>query len=299
MKQKKLLGTDLSVSEVCFGTAGFGSKIDRDTAFAMLDRFRDCGGTFIDTANIYSRNFEEKYSASERIIGEYLKSRGKNAVTVATKCAHPDFKTMHISRISREEINCDLEESLKSLGLDCIDFYWLHRDNEAMPVGEIIEIMEELVKAGKIRYYGASNYSAARIREATEYAKVHGYKGFSSVSNRWMPATENDGHPLSEDDTLVRFSDSDLPLFDELGMTFIPYSSTAKGWFSKAAMGIPNERLDPVFDNAENRALLEKLKMQDCSIQTALIRHIISYKTDIVPITAASRIEQMDDICGV
>ena len=299
MKQKLLKGTDLTVSAVCFGTAGFGSKVDRETAFAMLDRFRDCGGSFVDTANVYSRNWDVGISNSESIIGEYLRSRGKHSLTVATKGAHPNPKTMHVSRVSRGEIQCDLDESLVSLGLDCIDFYWLHRDDPSMPVGEIIEIMEELVKSGKIRYYGASNYTAERIREADAYAKAHGYKGFSSVSNGWMPAVENEGHRLWEDDTLVRFTDEHLTVFDELGMTFIPYSATAGGWFGKAAAGIRSERLDLIFENAENFALLEKLKKENCSVQTALRRHITGYDTDIIPITAASRIEQMDDICAI
>ena len=89
MKQKKLLGTELTVSEVCFGTAGFGSRVDRETAFLMLDRFVECGGNFVDTANVYSRDFEAGFSASARIIGEYLKSRGKHTLIVATKGAHP------------------------------------------------------------------------------------------------------------------------------------------------------------------------------------------------------------------
>ena len=299
MKQKKLLGTELTVSEVCFGTAGFGSRVDRDTAFAMLDRYVECGGSFVDTANVYSRDFEAGFSASERIIGEYLKSRGKHTLTVATKGAHPNPKTMHVSRLSREEIEHDLDESLASLGLDHIDFYWLHRDDTSKPIGEIVDIMEGFVKSGKIRYYGASNYSTERILDAAAYAKSHGYAGFSSVSNRWMPAVENEGHPLSTDDTLVRFTDDDLTLFDDLGMTFIPYSATAKGWFSKAAAGIASERLDPVFENETNCDLLAKLMGSDCSVQTALLRHIIAYPQSIIPITTASKLSQMDDICTV
>jgi len=299
MKQKKILGTELTVSEVCFGTAGFGSRVDRETAFLMLDRFADCGGSFIDTANVYSRDFEAGFSASERIIGEYLKSRGKHTFTVATKGAHPIPKTMHISRLSREEIEHDLDESLTSLGLDTIDYYWLHRDDRSKPIGEIIEIMEGFVKSGKIRYYGASNYSTERILDAAAYAEAHGFKGFSAVSNRWMPAVENEGHPLSEDTTLVRFTDDELSLFDRLNMTFIPYSATAKGWFSKAAAGVASERLDPVFENETNRALLAKLICEDCSVQTALLRHIISYPQTIIPITTASKLSQMDDICAV
>lgn len=299
MKNVILNKTDLAVSEICLGTAGFGGGIDRDTAFRMLDKFRDGGGNFVDTANVYARNWEEKVSYSERMLGEYLKSRGKHSLIVATKGAHPAFTTMHTPRVSREEIGADLDESLRSLGLDCIDFYWLHRDDPSMPIGEILEILEEFRKAGKIRFYGGSNYAASRIREADAYAKAHGLQGFSAISNMWMPAKQNPGHPLSADDTLVKFTDEELALLDETGMAFVPYSSSAKGWYSKAAAGIASEKLDPIFDNPENRALLEKLKAADCPVQTALLRHIRSYPMQIVPVTAASKMEQLDDILAV
>ena len=157
MKQITVYNDIPAVSEICLGADGFGSKLDRDTAFRMLDAFRDAGGNFVDTANIYARDFAEGYSRSERILGEYLASRGKDSLVIATKGAHPDPKTMHTPRVTRECIEKDLDESLLSLGLDCIDIYYLHRDDPAMPIGEILEILDDFRKMGKIKRYAGSN----------------------------------------------------------------------------------------------------------------------------------------------
>ena len=123
------------------------------------------------------------YSISERILGEYLRSRGKNSLIIATKGAHPNPKTMHTPRISHDELSRDIDESLDSLGLEVLDFYWLHRDNPEMPIGEIIELMEGFVREGKIRYYGGSNYSVDRVSEGMRYAAEKGLRGFSAISN--------------------------------------------------------------------------------------------------------------------
>ena len=303
MKQVKLGNTDLMTSEVCLGADGFGSKLPRELAFEVLDRFRDGGGNFIDTANIYVRDFDAGYSKSERILGEYLKSRGKDSLIIATKGAHPNPKTMHTSRITHDEIARDIEESLASLGLERLDFYWLHRDNPDMPIGEIIELMEGFVREGKIRYYGGSNYSKERVSDAAEYARTHGLHGFSAISNMWSPAVQNPGSPLSGDDTLVRFDDSQLNVFNDTGIAFVPYNSTAKGWFAKRAVGVRNERLDNVFENDTNLALLSKLEAianeAGISVQTALLRHIRQYPVQIVPVTSVSKIEQLDDLLSI
>lgn len=297
MEQVTLNKTDLRVSEICLGADVFGSRFDRETAFGLLDRFRDAGGNFVDTANIYSRDFEAGYSRSERFLGDYLRSRGKSALIVATKGAHPNPKTMHTPRISREELTRDIDESLCSLGLDCIDFYWLHRDDPSMPIGEIIELLEEFVRLGKIRFYGGSNYSRQRLLEADEYAKAHGLHGFSAVSNMWSPAVQN--VPYFSDDTLVSFDDGDLGLFDSTGMAFVPYSSTARGWFSKRAVCVVGGKLSSVYENPQNLALLERLKGTGKPVQTALLEHIRSYPEQIIPITSVSRPEQLDDILAV
>ncbi|MBQ8509671.1 MAG: aldo/keto reductase [Clostridia bacterium] len=303
MQKVKLNRTDLTVSEVCLGTADFGTKLDREAAFAQLDAFTASGGNFVDTANVYSRDWAADISRSEEILGQYRKARPGVELIIATKGAHPNPSTMHTSRISREALTHDIDESLRTLGLDCIDFYWLHRDNPAMPVSEILGLMEEFVKAGKIRYYGGSNYTLRRLIEADACAKADGMQGFSAVSNMWSPAVQNEGFPLSGDDTLVCFDDSDVQGLASLGMAFIPYSSTAKGWFSKRAAGIAGEKLNAVYENAANLALLEKLMAENVPVQTALLRYMRrfgeSHGVQLLPITACSGMAQLDEVLRV
>ena len=159
MKYIQLNNTDLDVSRICLGTAGFGDKLDQEKSFEVLDAFIRAGGNFIDTANVYCKWLEGHGTCSEKIIGKWLKDRGaEGKVIVATKGAHYSFEDPGRSRVNREDIRADLDESCRTLGKDEIDCYWLHRDDPEKPVEEIVDILEELKKEGRIRYYGFSNY---------------------------------------------------------------------------------------------------------------------------------------------
>lgn len=293
--------TGLNASEICLGADRFGTVFNRQQAFELLDRFRDAGGNFVDTANIYARDMQAGFSRSEQILGEYLKSRGRDSLIVATKGGHPNPSTMHTPRLNRVEIEHDLDESLLSLGLDVVDIYYLHRDDPAMPIGEILEILEEMAVKGKIRFYGASNYTRERLEESVKYADEHGLQGFSIVSNMWTPAKEN--VPLSGDDTLVRLKNSELEFFAKFRIPFAPYSSTAKGWFSKKAAGNVPDRLANVFENAENDSLFDRLSSRGKPVQTALLEYIcddeLNSGAQIIPITSVTRPEQLGDLLKV
>lgn len=302
MKQIKLAGTALEVSQLCFGTAGFGKRIDKETAFLMLDKFTEAGGNFIDTAAIYALDSTRGVSLSEETIGLYLKARPGTNLVVATKGAHYDLSTKE-KRVNRRCIETDLDTSLRLLGLDKIDLYWLHRDDPDMPIEEIIDIMEILVKAGKIEYYGASNYSTQRLQKAKKYAKSIGAKGFSAVSDYWTPLTENPGHPLSADTTLVGCTKDDLEELADMALPLIPFSSTAKGWVAKGREKA-SEKLNLCFDNETNNKfrlmIQEKAEQENCPVQTALLRYMWEYGKSIglqiIPITACSSIEQVEEL---
>ena len=149
MKYIQLNNTDLDVSRICLGTAGFGDKLDQEKSFEVLDAFIRAGGNFIDTANVYCKWLEGHGNCSEQIIGKWLKDRGaEGKVIVATKGAHYSFEDPGRSRVNREDIRADLDESCRTLGKDEIDFYWLHRDDPEKPVEEIVDILEELKKEG-------------------------------------------------------------------------------------------------------------------------------------------------------
>ena len=122
MRYTTLPATDFAPSVICLGTGSFGTRIPQDQAFAMLDLFAELGGNFLDTARVYAAWLPGGTGASERTIGAWLKRRGMaGRVIVATKGGHPDLATMHISRLSPQEIAADVAASLDALGVATID----------------------------------------------------------------------------------------------------------------------------------------------------------------------------------
>lgn len=234
MKKRVMAHTDLELGSICLGTGNFGEKLDRDKAYAVLDRFRELGGSFIDTAGVYCRWIPGMGNSSEQYIGAWLKDRhAYQDMVVATKGGHYDFADPNTSRVNKVDITRDLDLSLRTLGLDRIDLYWLHRDDENLDVGEILEFMEEFVKEGKLRYYGASNFKRERLELAAQYAEKHGLKGFCAVSNQWSAASVNPGKNLNQDKSLVMMDREFYQWHKKRQIPMIPFSSSAHGFFSK------------------------------------------------------------------
>ena len=155
MKYIQLNNTDLNISPICLGTAGFGDKSDLEKSFEILNAFVWAGGNFIDTANVYCKWLKGHGNCSEQIIGKWLKESGmQGKVIVATKGAHYSFEDPGRSRVNKEDIRMDLDESCRTLGKDEMDFYWLHRDDPEKPAEEIVDILEELKKEGRRRRPG-------------------------------------------------------------------------------------------------------------------------------------------------
>ena len=179
MKYEILKNTDLKLSNLCLGTANFGDKLNKEESFAILDHFVRHGGNFLDTANVYCRWIPGLDNCGEQIIGEWLKKRGAyKDVVVATKGAHHSHDGQkRIDRVTDKDIRWDLEDSMRTLGVDVIDFYWLHRDDPSKPIAEIMDILLQLKNEGKVRYYGLSNYSAERLEQARIYLESKGEKG--------------------------------------------------------------------------------------------------------------------------
>lgn len=160
---------------------------------------------------------------------------------VATKGGHYSFGDPdHSSRINRKEIREDLDESCRTLGTNVIDMYWLHRDDPQKPAEEIIDILEELKKEGRIRYYGFSNYRTERLQMIEKVLREKKQKGIVAVSNQWSLAGINPGGNTNQDPTLVEFSDQEYRWHCESRTASIPFSSTGMGFFSKLQnAGVP------------------------------------------------------------
>ena len=235
MRYRIIKDTDLEVSNLCLGTAPFGEKLSREESFEILDAFVRGGGNFLDTANIYCKWAPGLGNCSDEILGEWLRVRGAyRDVTIATKGGHYLFdEPGRRPRLAERELRRDLEESLRTLGLETIDFYWLHRDDETRPVEELVDLLEKLRGEGKIRYYGFSNYKPRRAARAAEYLASRGLKGPWAISNQWSMASVNPGKNTNPDPTLEEFTQEEYELHLRTQIPAIPYSSTAMGFFEK------------------------------------------------------------------
>jgi aryl-alcohol dehydrogenase-like predicted oxidoreductase len=181
MALRKLGRSGLEVSPLCFGGNVFGWTADEATSFRLLDRFVDEGFNFIDTADMYSKWVPgNKGGESETIIGRWLKKSGKrDKVVIATKVGMemaPDRKGLSPAYIARA-----VEDSLSRLQTDRIDLYQSHTDDADTPLAETLGAYDRLIRAGKVRAIGASNYSADRFAEALDTSRKHGLPRYESM----------------------------------------------------------------------------------------------------------------------
>ncbi len=181
MKKRKLGGSGLEVAPLALGGNVFGWTIDAAASFKILDAFVDRGGNLIDTADIYSAWVPgNRGGESETIIGQWLKKSGRrNQVLIATKVGMmqgPDGK-----KLSRVAIQHAVEKSLQRLQIDQIDLYQSHADDESVPLEETLETYAGLVKQGKVRAIGASNYSAPRLKEALRISRERDYPRYETL----------------------------------------------------------------------------------------------------------------------
>lgn len=296
-----LNNTDLVVSALCYGTNALGTAYDQAASSALLDQFAALGGNFIDTARSYGDWIPGiPAGASERAIGTWLKGKNRADFVIATKGGMVDMRVGDWRpRVTPDDISSDLAESLEHLGVATIDLYWLHSDNPQIPVGPVIDTLIAHQKAGKIRYFGASNWSPARIEEAQAYAASIGHKGFAAIQPFWGLAVPNPegaaaaGYGFYYADGLQKLHGS--------GLTMIPYSGQSRGFFSKLADGEAGIRDDvkAMFLNDTNRArfaVVQKLAaLHGVSINEVVLAYLTSQKLQTIPIIGAFRADQMEE----
>ena len=209
--------TSTDFGPVVLGGNVFGWTADRDASFAVLDAFVAGGGRSIDTADSYSQWIPGNQGGeSETIIGEWVASRGNRAdVHIATKV----FGMNARPGLSAANITAAVDDSLRRLQTDYLDLYYAHRDDDTIEQAEYLGAFDALVKAGKVRELGASNFSAERLRSAVEIARAEGLTAFTVAQDQWNLVERG------LESTLV-------PTLAELQITELPYFSLASGFLS-------------------------------------------------------------------
>lgn len=260
MRYAAIPGTKLVPSVISMGGGALSIEKDIQTVYRLLDLFYEQGGNMIDSANVYGKWLPSGNNVCDRNIGKWLKTRGlRDKMIVTTKGAHPPLSDMSQSRLNRQSLRTDLEESLSALGVECIDLYYLHRDDPAVSVAEIIDMLNDLVSQGKIRYFGASNWSVNRIRQAQEYAGKSGLQGFSANQIMWSFAIPDMAEVA--DPTLAAMDETAHQYHEESGLTAVAYASQARGFFQKYAQKdtkpLPSQ-LEAIYGSHQNIGRYER-----------------------------------------
>jgi aryl-alcohol dehydrogenase-like predicted oxidoreductase len=180
MNKRRLGQSDLQVAPLAFGGNVFGWTVNEKTSFELLDAFVGKGFDLIDTADIYSKWHSGIGGESETIIGNWTKSRNnRKQVIIATKAGMVDMQGT--TNITKKYILKAAEDSLKRLQTDYIDLYQTHRDDESTPVEETLEAYQQLVKEGKVRWIGASNFSAKRLLESLKASEKNNLPRYQTL----------------------------------------------------------------------------------------------------------------------
>ncbi|MEW4412189.1 aldo/keto reductase [Clostridium sp. AN503] len=299
MKKIKIKNTDLELSAIGFGTVNAGLSWDHEEAFRMFENYLEAGGNLIDTAHVYSDWIPGETARAERVVGEWIRDRKRtDDFILMTKGGHPRSETMHISRLSRQEMEADLNDSLEKLGVDCVDIYFYHRDDVNRSVEELVETMEEFRRNGKIRYYGCSNWTTARMKEADAYCKSKGYRGF--VANQDM---YNIGvkymNPFS-DPTMVVCDEEMLQYHRESDNLLMPYMGVCSGFFHKLRAKGSEAVQDSCYHTAPNLEIAGHIyrlcEQKGYTITQALMGFFAVQDFDVLPLASADDQGQFEEL---
>ena len=240
MKYGQIEGVSKPVSRIVQGSAGPISSERLDESFKLLDDVLELGVTAIDTAHNYGRG------DIERTVGQWMNDRGvRDKIVLVSKGAHPYGDR---PRVTHYDIEADINDSLARFKTDFLDIYLLHRDNPDVPVGPIVEKLNEYHEKGVIGIYGGSNWSVERIKEANDYAAANGLQPFRAsspnysladqVKEPWAGCTTISGPAHADERTW--YADNQMPLFT--------WSSMAGGFFSGRFKRDNLDTFDTYFD---------------------------------------------------
>jgi aryl-alcohol dehydrogenase-like predicted oxidoreductase len=294
MKKRNLGNSGLEVAPLALGGNVFGWTVSEENAFPILDAFVSAGFNLIDTADIYPRWVPGNQGGeSEQIIGNWLKRSGKrNEVIVATKVG----MDMGAGKkgLSKDYILRSAADSLRRLQVDHIDLYQSHQDDQETPLEETLEAYAQLIKEGKVRAIGASNYSAARLAEALNVSKSLGlprYESLQPLYNLYDRAVyEDELEPLCTSEGLGVIN------FYSLAAGFLSGKYRSEGDLSKSARGgtvkkYLNERGFRILDALQQVAS----EYQSTSAHVALA-WLIARPSITAPIASATSLDQLNDL---
>ncbi|MFE1950283.1 MULTISPECIES: aldo/keto reductase [Streptomyces] len=292
---RSLGSSDLEVFPLALGGNVFGWTADEAASFAVLDAYTAAGGNFIDTADSYSAWVEgNEGGESETVIGRWLAARGRrDDVVIATKVSqHPRYQGL-----SADNIKAAADASLQRLGTDHIDLYYTHFDQPDVPVEEIIGALDELVRAGKVRYIAASNITPARLQESLDLSDREGLARYVALQPHYNLVSRDTYEGALEQ------------VASRAGLGAVPYYALASGFLTgkyRTGVTVDSARAQGAarhLETARGQAVLTALdeiaKERDAQVATVALAWLAAQPTVTAPIASARTVEQLPALLAV
>jgi len=286
--------TELSIYPLSLGGNVFGWTATKEESFKVLDRFVDLGGNFIDTADAYSAWKEGNSGGeSESIIGEWMANRGnRSQMIIATKVA----KLPTRPGLSPANIASAVEDSLRRLRTDYIDLYYAHEDDEKVSQEEYLTAFDRLVRDGKVRYLGASNFSAERLKSAAKISLEGNLASFIALQNHYNILEREE------------YEKSITPVLQELEISSIPYFGLARGFLTgkyRRGVKVDSVRAAGVetYQNERGWSIIDRLeqiaKTKSTTISAVALAWIRAQPSVVAPIASARTVDQLEEITPI
>ena len=290
----KLVNTDLTVFPLCLGGNVFGYSADKQNSEAVLSFYADNGGNFIDTADMYSQWAPGHIGGeSETIIGDWMAKRGnRQKMIIATKVSKLDTRP----GLKAANIRAACDESLKRLKSDYIALYYAHQDDLDTPIEESLGAFDELIKAGKVRYIAASNFTAERLQESLDISKANGLSSYIASQDQYNLLDREYEKGL-------------MPTIEKNNLSQIPFYGLARGFLTgkyRPGVSVESVRASGVASNYANERgwnLLSKLdqiaKDKKTTVAAISLAWLRAQPTVATPIASATKLEQIKEIMPI
>ena len=290
----KLANTDLTVYPLCLGGNVFGYSADKQNSEAVLSFYADYGGNFIDTADMYSQWAPGHIGGeSETIIGDWMAKRGnRQKMIIATKVSKLDTRP----GLKAANIKAACDESLKRLKSDYIDIYYAHQDDLDTPIEESLGAFDELIKAGKVRYIAASNFTPERLQESLDISKANGLSSYIASQDQYNLLDREYEKGL-------------MPTIEKNNLSQIPFYGLARGFLTgkyRPGVSVESVRASGVASNYANERgwnLLSKLdqitKDKKTTVAAISLAWLRAQPTVATPIASATKLEQIKEIMPI
>ena len=290
----KLANTDLTVYPLCLGGNVFGYSADKQNSEAVLSFYADNGGNFIDTADMYSQWAPGHIGGeSETIIGDWMAKRGnRQKMIIATKVSKLDTRP----GLKAANIRAACDESLKRLKSDYIDMYYAHQDDLDTPIEESLGAFDELIKAGKVRYIAASNFTPERLQESLDISKANGLSSYIASQDQYNLLDREYEKGL-------------MPTIEKNNLSQIPFYGLARGFLTgkyRPGVSVESVRASGVASNYANELgwnLLSKLdqiaKDKKTTVAAISLAWLRAQPTVATPIASATKLEQIKEIMPI